>query len=277
MGLIFRIIGFIGGITFIVNGFGVLGDPNCSSVSFSGLHAVTITCYADSTGAIPAWLGGLLSIIGGAILMGYGASPFLEAWLLRKKQQQIVAPTVLQSSEESDESKESAETLDTPGIPINLPPASKAWYQKPKLVAPILVVALLMLLAFIGNNSSSDNSSNSAASPTESSASPATYSQICSSPVGGTANCLPSPNWSYELCISNANGYLYEQEADNTWKKLWAISGVDNGACDSQYPYDLKVAGTINNLTGPINLRLSMSADATHAAFDSDFQIYPQQ
>jgi len=279
LGLIFRIIGFIGGITFIVTGFGVLGDPNCETVSFSGLHAVTTTCYADSSGAIPAWLGGLLSIIAGLILIGFGASPFLEIWLLRRSRpsdkkeetsKEAMRKTLVESRDQTDASFEMPESW--------APSPRRPWYKRAEIALPLVTLGIIFAIALAGINSNSglpDTSTNTASS--SSPANPATYSQICSSPVGGNSVCLPSPNWSYEVCSANPDGFLYQEQADKTWSQLWAIHGENNGLCAAEYPYDLKVTGTINNLSEPINLRLVMAASATHAAFNSDFQIYPQK
>jgi hypothetical protein len=280
MGLILRLVGFIGGITFIVTGFGVLGDPNCNSVSFSGLHAVTETCYPDSTGAIPAWLGGILSIIGGLILMGYAVSPFLEIWLLHKEKQKTLnalSTGILESDKKAEITDDSPTSF---SMPETLARPKKQWYKRREIALPLLSVGLVVVLALVANNSnsgSSSDSSNGTNTSASNSASSATYSQVCSNASGGTPTCLASPNWSYAVCSSNANGFLYQEQADKSWSKLWAISGVADSTCSSQYPYDVKVSGTINNLTGPINLRLGFSADATNAAFNSDFQIYPQQ
>jgi hypothetical protein len=43
--MIWSIIGLIGGGTFLVNGFSVLTDPNCDTVSFGGGRVVQATCY----------------------------------------------------------------------------------------------------------------------------------------------------------------------------------------------------------------------------------------
>jgi len=52
----------------IVNGFRVIFADDCSTVSFDavgGRYASAIQCYADNSGAVPAWVAG-----GGVILFG---------------------------------------------------------------------------------------------------------------------------------------------------------------------------------------------------------------
>ncbi len=43
--MFWSVIGLIGGGTFLVNGFSVLTDPNCDTVSFGGGRVVQATCY----------------------------------------------------------------------------------------------------------------------------------------------------------------------------------------------------------------------------------------
>lgn len=43
--MFWSVVGLIGGGTFIVNGFSVLTDPNCATVSFGGGRVVQATCY----------------------------------------------------------------------------------------------------------------------------------------------------------------------------------------------------------------------------------------
>lgn len=60
--MLWSIIGVIGGGSFIINGFGILSDPNCDSVSFGGGRVVQATCYQAGgleTGAISGTLAGL--------------------------------------------------------------------------------------------------------------------------------------------------------------------------------------------------------------------------
>lgn len=44
--MFWSIIGLIGGGSFVVNGFGVLTDPNCDTVGFGGGRVLQATCYA---------------------------------------------------------------------------------------------------------------------------------------------------------------------------------------------------------------------------------------
>lgn len=60
--MFWSIIGVIGGGSFIINGFGILSDPNCDSVSFGGGRVVQATCYQAGgleTGAISGTLAGI--------------------------------------------------------------------------------------------------------------------------------------------------------------------------------------------------------------------------
>lgn len=60
--MLWSIIGVIGGGSFIINGFGILSDPNCDSVSFGGGRVVQATCYQAGgleTGAISGTLAGM--------------------------------------------------------------------------------------------------------------------------------------------------------------------------------------------------------------------------
>jgi hypothetical protein len=53
-------------------GIGILNSDNCATVSFDGEgggRVVRAVCYADSSGALPAWLAGLGMIgIAGALI-----------------------------------------------------------------------------------------------------------------------------------------------------------------------------------------------------------------
>ena len=60
--MLWSIFGVIGGGSFIINGFGILSDPNCDSVSFGGGRVVQATCYQAGgleTGAISGTLAGI--------------------------------------------------------------------------------------------------------------------------------------------------------------------------------------------------------------------------
>jgi hypothetical protein len=70
--MFWSIVGIIGGGTFVVNGFGVLTDPNCDTVSFGGGRAVQVTCYqagSAMTGAVSGTVAGLgMLVVGGGII-----------------------------------------------------------------------------------------------------------------------------------------------------------------------------------------------------------------
>lgn len=70
--MFWSIVGIIGGGTFVVNGFGVLTDPNCDTVSFGGGRAVQVTCYqagSAMSGAVSGTVAGLgMLAIGGVII-----------------------------------------------------------------------------------------------------------------------------------------------------------------------------------------------------------------
>ena len=70
--MFWSIVGLIGGGTFVFNGFGVLTDSNCDTVSFGGGRAVQVTCYqagSAMSGAVSGTIAGLgMLIVGGAIM-----------------------------------------------------------------------------------------------------------------------------------------------------------------------------------------------------------------
>ena len=63
-----RIIGIILGIIAIVNGFGILADDECNTVSFGGRggRVIVATCFSDSSGVMPGAVAGLGMIVLGA-------------------------------------------------------------------------------------------------------------------------------------------------------------------------------------------------------------------
>jgi hypothetical protein len=64
--MIWKILGLVGAGSFIVTGLTVIGDPNCITADFGGQsRIVTITCYPDYGGALPATTAGMLSILFG--------------------------------------------------------------------------------------------------------------------------------------------------------------------------------------------------------------------
>lgn len=62
------------GLVSILNGFAILGASNCQSVSFDGQgsRVAAAQCFADSRGALPAWMAGTGMVLIGClvILMG---------------------------------------------------------------------------------------------------------------------------------------------------------------------------------------------------------------
>ncbi len=69
--MIWGILGLIGGGSFIVNGFSVLTDPDCSQVGFSGGRAVSVTCFPAGSigGDMPGTIGGLGMLFFGGLLL----------------------------------------------------------------------------------------------------------------------------------------------------------------------------------------------------------------
>jgi hypothetical protein len=69
-----KLVGLVLGAVAIFNGFAVLAAEDCQSVSFDGQgsRVAVAQCFADSSGALPAWMAGLgMVLIGGfVILMG---------------------------------------------------------------------------------------------------------------------------------------------------------------------------------------------------------------
>ena len=70
--MFWSLIGFLGGGTFLFNGFGILSDPNCDTVSFGGGRVIQATCYQDGaieTGAISGTFAGIGMIIVGLLFI----------------------------------------------------------------------------------------------------------------------------------------------------------------------------------------------------------------
>lgn len=76
--MLWKLLAVVGGLTFFVNGFGVLTDDQCDSVSFSGVRAVTVTCYSGDYGALPGWLGGLGMVAFGALMILFAVRSWLR-------------------------------------------------------------------------------------------------------------------------------------------------------------------------------------------------------
>jgi hypothetical protein len=78
--MFWSVIGFIGGGSFLVNGFSVLGDPDCATVGFSGGRAVQVTCYPEGsiydTSGIPGTVGGLGMVLVGSIILYFSWNNF---------------------------------------------------------------------------------------------------------------------------------------------------------------------------------------------------------
>ena len=64
--MIWKILGFVGAGSFIINGLSVMTDPNCVTVDFGGQsRVVSMTCYTGLGGALTGTTAGLLSIFFG--------------------------------------------------------------------------------------------------------------------------------------------------------------------------------------------------------------------
>lgn len=65
-----RIIGFILGCIAAFNGVAILTASECKSVSFDGQggRVAVAQCFADSSGALPAWLAGLGMVVLGVVI-----------------------------------------------------------------------------------------------------------------------------------------------------------------------------------------------------------------
>lgn len=73
-----RLLMLVGSVLFVVNGIGLFFADNCSTVSFDGEgggRVMTAVCYADSQGAIPAWLAALVMVGIGALLARFAVRP----------------------------------------------------------------------------------------------------------------------------------------------------------------------------------------------------------
>jgi len=69
--MIWGLLGLIGGGTFIVNGFTVLTNPDCSEIGFSGGRVVSVTCFSEGSygGSFPGTIGGIGMILFGLLLL----------------------------------------------------------------------------------------------------------------------------------------------------------------------------------------------------------------
>ncbi len=66
-----KIIGSILGLLVIINGFSVLTDRNCDSVSFDGQgggRVMVANCFPDGSGALPGSVAGLGMIVLGGLI-----------------------------------------------------------------------------------------------------------------------------------------------------------------------------------------------------------------
>lgn len=89
--MIWRILALIGATTFLVTGMQVLLDPDCVTAGFSGGRAVTVTCYQDSTGDLPADVAGLLSLGAGIGIITLAFwNQIRNYWLRRKLEQALI-------------------------------------------------------------------------------------------------------------------------------------------------------------------------------------------
>jgi ribosomal protein L40E len=94
--MIWRIVGTLGGASFLISGIAVLSDPNCLSADMGGGRVLTVTCRADSYGAMSAGAAGsFMLLIGMAIL----AFIYLPRFISRNANGQLskksyVTPTV---------------------------------------------------------------------------------------------------------------------------------------------------------------------------------------
>jgi hypothetical protein len=69
-----RVIGLILGGVAAFNGIAILTASECESVSFDGQgsRVAVAQCFADSSGALPAWLAGV-----GMVLLGVAIGAFV--------------------------------------------------------------------------------------------------------------------------------------------------------------------------------------------------------
>jgi hypothetical protein len=89
--MVWRLLTLVSSVLMIVNGIGLFGREDCETISFDGQggRAFTVDCYADSSGAIPASLAGVLLLAGGLGLFWlwrrqvrrYKALRMAAAWL----------------------------------------------------------------------------------------------------------------------------------------------------------------------------------------------------
>lgn len=77
--MLWSLIGLIGGGTFIFNGFSILFDSSCDSVSFGGGRVVRATCYQDGSGIngdFPGAVAGIGMLLIGAVILFFALRSF---------------------------------------------------------------------------------------------------------------------------------------------------------------------------------------------------------
>jgi hypothetical protein len=70
--MFWSILGFIGGSTFIVNGFNILFDSECHTVGFGGGRVIQATCYPEGSilqGDFPGPVAGIGMLIFGFLII----------------------------------------------------------------------------------------------------------------------------------------------------------------------------------------------------------------
>jgi hypothetical protein len=68
--MLWRILGTLGGVSFIFTGFSVLANPDCLTADIGGGRVVGVTCRADSFGAMSGTAAGTLMFLVGLVLLG---------------------------------------------------------------------------------------------------------------------------------------------------------------------------------------------------------------
>ena len=68
--MIWRIVATFGALSFLVNGFAVLGNPNCVSADFSGGRVVGVSCRQDSYGSFSGGATGVILCLIGISILG---------------------------------------------------------------------------------------------------------------------------------------------------------------------------------------------------------------
>lgn len=260
---IWRLIGFVGGLSFITTGFHVLTDPNCSSVSLSGIRLITTTCHEDSSGFLPAWLGGSVSIIVGVGLMIWAVFPLIEPTLLRnieRNSQEIERQRLLKAEGSATQTPlDDAQRLENAAVedavmPLAHGPAKKNPFHGKPVVIAIAGISALIFVMLIVHPWSSKSPRNEVAAPVVVTSQ---ASSICYLPNDASVGypCSTYPKFSVGFCFafryiafrnetdpSNKTDFIYDPGNRPYWTGILDSSKCPNPAT----PYAFQITHNVS-------------------------------